>query len=195
MIFASNNTDKISQVKKFLPKFNIVGLKEYGVDVDVVEDANTFEGNAIKKAKEIYNLTGEEVIADDSGLCIDLFDGWPGVLTHRFLGENSTEKQRNQYILKKMKDVPISKRGCKVECAIAYCDKRGKITLFMGEFKSKISFKQQGKNFFGFDSIVYADKTYTKTIADFTDEEKLKINARSKALKKLNKFLLQQRSI
>ena len=85
MIFASNNKGKITEVKKILKGFEIYSLKEKDIAVDVVEDENTFEGNATKKAKEIYNLAKEETIADDSGLCINCLNGYPGVMTHRFL--------------------------------------------------------------------------------------------------------------
>ena len=188
MIFASNNKNKINQLKEFLQDNNVVGLKEFGLDIDVIEDGETFEANAVKKAKEIYEVSGQPTLADDSGLCIDIFNGWPGVYTHRFLGENSTEQERNAHILTKMKDIPLKKRNCSVVCVIAYCDKQGKITTFKGEFKSKISLEERGENFFGFDSIVYKDKKHKETIADLSNEEKLKINARSLALEKFKKF-------
>ena len=91
MIFASNNKNKIEQVKEYAGE-DIKGLKEAGIDIDVEEDGKTFEENAVKKAKEIFKIANVEVIADDSGLCIDALDGWPGVMTHRFLGEEATEE-------------------------------------------------------------------------------------------------------
>ena len=193
MIFASNNKDKIKQVKEYLGD-NVYGLRQYGIDIDVVEDAETFEGNAIKKAQEIYNLTKQPVVADDSGLSIKEFDGWPGVYTHRFLGDNASSSDRNKYILEKMKDLPLEKRDCAVVCVLAYIDEKGKLYTFKGEFKSKISFKEEGNNFFGFDSIVYCDNSYTKTLAHLTDEQKLSINARGLALEKLKDFMDKQNS-
>ena len=77
------------------------GLKEKGINIDVEEDGQTFEENAIKKAVSIYELTGEAVVADDSGLQIDYFEGWPGVYTHRFI-PSSTAEERNEAILEKM---------------------------------------------------------------------------------------------
>lgn len=187
VIFASNNKDKIEQVKTYLGK-DVVGLKEYGVFVDVEENADTFIGNALKKAREIYELTHKPVVADDSGLCIDALDGWPGVYTHRFLGENSTESERNQEILRRMEGVPTDKRTCHVICALVYIDADGKEHCFIGQFDSLITLEEKGENNFGFDSIVYADKDCTKTIAELTNEEKLKINARGFALKQLSEY-------
>ena len=189
MIFASNNKNKISQVKQFLHPIEIKGLLEAGIEIDVDEDQPTFAKNAAKKALEIYNLTHEEVIADDSGLCINAFDGWPGVLTHRFLGENANEHDRNNYIIDKIKSLEPSERGCTIECAIAYVDKNGKLEIFEGKFNGYIATKELGDNYFGFDSIVYIDEEQTTTIAMLSDEEKLKINARSLALNNLKSFL------
>lgn len=193
MIFASNNQNKIRELKKYFKDYQIKGLKESGLDIDIDEDQPTFAGNASKKAMEIYNLTHEPVIADDSGLCIDAFDGWPGVMTHRFLGD-STPYERNEYILNKMKNLKDNQRGCTVECVIAYVDKNGKLHIFEGKFKSSIAHAQQGENYFGFDSIVYTDNTKTKTMAMLTDEQKLKINARSLALQQLQDFINSQKN-
>ena len=172
MIFASNNNNKIEQVKQYLTGFEIKGLKESGIDIDINEDQPTFVGNASKKAMEIYNLTKQPVIADDSGLCIDEFNGWPGVATHRFL-ENSTASSRNEYILEKMKDIPNNKRTCSVECAIAYVDQNGKLYVFEGKFNGYITTEQKGDNFFGFDSIVAFDESLEQTFAMLNDEQKL----------------------
>jgi len=188
VIFASNNKDKIKQVKAYLGK-DVVGLREYGVFVDVEEDADTFLGNALKKAREIYELTHQPVVADDSGLCIDALDGWPGVYTHRFLGENATEEERNQEILRRMEGIPMEDRTCHVMCALVYIDENGKEHVFIGKFDSKIALEEKGENKFGFDSIVYADDSQTNTIADLSNEEKLKINARGFALKQLQEHL------
>ena len=95
MIFATTNKGKLKQLKNLVgAKIKIEGLNERGLNVDIEEDGRTFEENAIKKATVIHKLTGEAVLADDSGLCIDYFDGWPGVYTHRFL-PNSTAEERH----------------------------------------------------------------------------------------------------
>ena len=150
---------------------------------------NQYTYNQERNIYNCINTEKAEVIADDSGLCIDALDGWPGVFTHRFLGEDATEQERNEFILEKMKDLPLEKRGCSIICVIAYVDENGELHTFTGEFKSKISFEQTGDNFFGFDSIVYKDEECKETIASLSNEEKLKINARSLALQQLQQFL------
>lgn len=82
MIIATNNQGKINEIKKIFHEYEINSLKEKGLNVDVLEDQDTFLGNAKKKAKEIYEIIHEETIADDSGLCIKALDGFPGIMTH-----------------------------------------------------------------------------------------------------------------
>ena len=102
MIFASNNKGKIKEIKSIFIDEEIISLKEANVDIEVEEDADSFYGNALKKAKEIYKITNIPVIADDSGICIDAFDGWPGVLTHRFAGEEASDEDRNNLMIEKV---------------------------------------------------------------------------------------------
>lgn len=184
MIFATNNLDKLKQLKDLAPMLNIVGLKEYGIDIDIEEDGKTLEENAIKKALTIYNQTKQSVVADDSGLFIDYFEGWPGVYTHRFI-PNSTASERNQAIIEKMANLDDDLRGARVVCVLAVCDKEGAIFTFKGEFKCSIAKQEKGENFFGFDSITLLPDG--RTVAELTDQEKEKVNARSMAFEKLIK--------
>ena len=105
IVVATNNEGKLKEIREILKNYQLVSLKDINCNIEVDEDKNTFEGNAKKKAKEISEKVNMPCIADDSGLCIDKYDGWPGVHTARFLGENSTSKQRNEYILEKMKNL------------------------------------------------------------------------------------------
>ena len=189
MIFASNNKDKITQIKDILGE-NVVSLKEKNIVVDVEEDGQTFEDNAVKKAVEIHKLTGECVMADDSGLMIKYFDGWPGVHTHRFLGENASASERNECILSKMSNVDDELRDAKVVCVLALCDKEGKVFTARGEMKCKISHAQRGDNFFGFDSIV--ELSDGRTLAQLTNEEKEKFNARKLACIKMQEIIKKE---
>ncbi len=184
MIIATNNKGKIREIKEILKDYDIYSLKDKGIDIDVVEDQNTFYGNAYKKAKEIYELTNEPVIADDSGLCIDVLEGWPGVLTHRFLGEKATDEERNKAIIDKVKN--SSNRYAKVVCNMVYFD--GVRTLIgVGEIKGTISLEIRGENGFGFDPIFELDNG--KTLAELSSEEKNKVSARYLALVDLKEKL------
>ncbi len=186
ILFATTNKGKLNQAKTYFGENNIVGQKEYGIDIDVDETGTTFEENAILKAKAIGEITNEIVIADDSGLEIEKYNGWPGVYSHRFLGENCTTKERNDYILEKMKDLPYDERKCTIKCVIAVYIK-GEIKTFVGEFHSHILTERIGDNNFGFDEIVETENG--KSFACLTNEEKLKINARGLALKKASEYI------
>ena len=182
MIYATNNKGKIKQLTNLCTDIKLYTLKESNINIDVEEDGKTFEENAIKKAVEIYKITKKSVVGDDSGLCIDYFDGWPGVYTHRFI-PNSTEEERNDAIIEKMVNIDEDLRTAKITCVLALCDVNGKVYTFKGEVPCKIVHKQRGDNFFGFDAIV--ELSNGKTLAELTDEEKIKVNARSIAFKKM----------
>lgn len=184
MIFATNNKGKLEEIRKILKDYEIYSLKDKGIDVDVKEDADTFVGNATKKAKEIYELTKEETIADDSGLCINALNGFPGVMTHRFLGDNSTKEERNNYLLNKMKD--YDDRSAQVICCLVYCNGKD-IKISEGILEGKIAKECRGDDGFGFDEIFELENG--KTLAELSKEEKNKISARALAAKQLIKKL------
>ena len=175
---------EVEEIKQILKDYNLLSLKDIGCKVNVDEDGKTFEENAIKKAKEISKITNMPCIADDSGLCIDVLNGWPGVHTARFLGENATDEDRNNYILEKMKNE--KNRSAKVVCAIAYYYKEDTIVV-RGEIEGKIPKEKRGENGFGFDSIFELENE--KTLAELTNEEKNKVSSRKIALEKLKEKL------
>ena len=184
MIIATNNKGKIREIKEIFSNYELYSLKDKGIDIDVVEDQDTFYGNALKKAKEIYEITKEAVIADDSGLCIEELDGWPGVLTHRFLGEDATDEERNKAIIDKVKDLDSKK--AKVVCNMVYYD--GDNTLVgVGEIEGNITSELRGTNGFGFDPIF--ELSNGKTLAELSPLEKNKVSARYLALIDLKKKL------
>lgn len=190
IIFATHNENKLKQVKQVLKDFEVVGPSEIGITEEIEETANSYRGNAELKARAIHNLTKEVCIADDSGLSIDAFDGWPGVQTHRFLGENSTRDQRNDVILTKLKG--IRNRDCTVICSICLIDKQGNVQFKEGTFDTEVALEKKGQNKFGFDEIlIYKDG---KTLAEVSDDEKLKVNARSVAITKLLPNLYELKS-
>lgn len=172
MIFASNNKGKIKEIKSIFKDEEIISLKEANVEIDVIEDADSFYGNALKKAKEIFELTNIPVIADDSGICIDAFDGWPGVLTHRFAGEEATDEERNAIMLDKVNTQ--DNKNAKVICNLVYYDGK-EIVVGEGILKGTIV-SPRGTNGFGFDPIFELESG--KTLAELTSEEKNITSAR-----------------
>lgn len=184
MIFASNNAGKLKEVKEIFKDYEIYSLKEKNINIDVVEDGATFYENALKKAKEIYKLTHEPVIADDSGLCIKALEGFPGVLTHRFLGDNATDEDRNVELINRVKS--LEDKTATVECNIVYYD--GNTTLVgLGILCGKIVNSPRGTNGFGFDPIFELNNG--KTLAELTFEQKNEVSARRLALDDLLKKL------
>ena len=186
MIFASNNKGKLKEIKSIFGEDNIVSLKEANIDIDVVEDANSFYGNALKKAKEIYEISKTPVIADDSGLCIDALEDWPGVMTHRFAGEDKTDEEINEAILERCSS--LNDKSAKVVCNLVYYDGTN-IIVGEGIIKGTIV-NPRGTNGFGFDPIF--ELNTGKTLAELTSEEKNQCSARYLAAINLNKKLTEK---
>ena len=186
IVIASNNKGKVKEIKQILNNYELLTLKEVNCNIEVEEDQETFEGNSLKKAKKISEATNMPCIADDSGLCIDVFDGWPGVYTARFLGENATQEERNDAILEKMKEFKDNERTARVKCVMTYYD-NGIFKIGKGEMKGKISKEPRGDNGFGFDPIFELEDG--RTYAELTAEEKNLVSHRKMALENLKKQL------
>lgn len=186
IVVATNNSGKMKEIKEILKNYELLSLKDINCELQVEEDQETFEGNSKKKAKEIGNLTHMPCIADDSGLCIEALDGWPGVNTARFLGEESTPTQRNEAILEKMKDLKEEERKAKVVCVMTYYE-NGEFIIAKGEVEGKIAKEPKGENGFGFDPIFEIENG--KTYAQLSEKEKNLISHRKRALENLEKQL------
>ncbi len=186
ILIATNNQGKVKEIKEILKDYKLLTLKDVNCQIEVEEDGKTFEENAIKKAKEISKITNLPCIADDSGICIEILDNWPGVHTARFLGKEATAQERNQAILDRLKDRRGTERNVKFVCVIAYAS-NDKVFTTKGEISGKIANKPKGKNGFGFDSIFELDSG--KTLAELTDKEKNNLSSRKLALEKLKEKL------
>lgn len=181
IIMASGNKGKIKEAQEILKEYKIIPMKEIGVEIDVEEDQETFEGNAIKKSETIAKeLKGKMCIADDSGIEIEYLDGFPGVYTKRW--HAGTDRERNLAIIEKLKDVPREKRKIKFVTAMAISD--GNNTISSVEcIEGYVAENVRGDNGFGFDEIFELENG--KTLAELSDEEKNEISARRKALEDL----------
>ncbi len=173
MILATNNKGKLREVREILNDYEILSLKDAKIDIEVEEDQNTFYGNALKKAQEIYMITGMPVIADDSGLIIDALENWPGVLTHRFLGDKANDDDRNRALIARADS--LDNRQATVVCVLVYYD--GENTLVgEGKIHGQISKNIRGENGFGFDAIF--ELSDGRTLAELTPKEKNTKSAR-----------------
>lgn len=186
IVVATNNQGKLREIRQILKNYELLSLKDINCEIEVDENQETFEGNSKKKAEEISKLTNMPCIADDSGLCIEIFNDWPGVYTGRFLGENETPAKRNKAILEKMRNLKGEERKAKVVCVITYF-KNGKFITVKGEIEGSIAKEARGENGFGFDPIF--ELKNGKTYAQLSEKEKNEISHRKKALEKLKKQL------
>ena len=184
MIIATNNKGKLEEIRKILTDYKIYSLKDKNINVEVIEDRDSFLENAKKKAKEIYDISHEETIADDSGLCINCLEGFPGVMTHRFLGDNATDRMRNEYLINKVNK--YEDRSAKVVCYLVYYNGEKEI-VGKGILNGFISKEYRGNNGFGFDEIFELPNGLT--LAELSQDEKNSVSARSLAIKDLKKKL------
>lgn len=191
LIIATNNQGKVKEIKQiFKGEFlNIVSLSDENLNINVVEDGQTFMENAIKKANAVYEITKTPSLADDSGICVDALNGEPGIFSARFAGEHTTDEENNQKLIALMKDISEDKRGAKYVCAVALkLDEHTIITAY-GELRGKIICDARGENGFGYDPYFYLEE-FGQTTAQIPSELKNEISHRACALKNLRKKLV-----
>lgn len=181
IILAFNNKDKVKEVKEILKGYDIISMKEAGIDVDIEENGTTFEENALIKARAIMKLTGQITMADDSGLEIDYLNKAPGVYSARFMGHDTSYDIKNKALIQKLEGVKGSDRSGRFVCAIAVCFPDGREIVKRGTMEGLIAEEIKGDNGFGYDPIVYLPE-YGKTSGELAPEEKNKISHRGKAL-------------
>lgn len=187
LIVASNNEHKISEIKRILKEFpiNILSLKEAGINIDVEENGNTFMENAHIKAEEIYKIVNDAmVIADDSGLMVDILNGEPGVYSARYAGEHGNDEKNNKKLLKNLNGIKFEDRKAKFVCAMELIVDDKKTISVEGEVHGYIIENLCGEDGFGYDPLFYIPQ-FEKTFAQMSMDEKNKISHRGKALKKL----------
>ncbi len=191
IIFATSNEGKMKEIRLIMQDsgYEVVSLKEAGISADIIEDGTTFEENAVIKATAIAKLTGELAMADDSGLEVDYMDKAPGIYSARFLGEDTSYDIKNNYILDKLKDVPLEERSARFVCAIALAGPDGTARTKRATIEGYIGYEIRGENGFGYDPIFMVPE-YDKTTAELSIEEKNKISHRAKALIAMKEELL-----
>ena len=191
IIFATGNAGKMREIKEILGDIGleILSMKEAGLDADIVEDGNTFEENALIKARAIGELCDDIVLADDSGLEVDYLDKAPGIYSARFMGEDTSYDIKNQAIIDKLEGVPDDKRTARFVCAVAAVLPSGKELVTRGTIEGIIGYEIVGENGFGYDPIFYVPE-YGCTTAQMTPEQKNEISHRGSALRKVKSELI-----
>lgn len=190
IIFATKNAGKVKELKLMLEELDaeVVTMTEAGIDIDVVEDGETFEDNAIKKAKEIMQVSGCIVLSDDSGLEVDYLNKQPGVYSARFMGEGTSYDIKNQKILEMLRDVPDEKRTARFVSVIAAAFPDGRTVTTRGTIEGIIAHEAKGENGFGYDPIFYVPELGMHT-AQMDIEQKNRISHRGKALREMKEKL------
>ncbi len=193
LIFATGNEGKMREIRMILADtgYEILSLKEAGIDVDIDENGTTFEENAIIKARTIMEMTGELVLADDSGLEVDAMDKEPGIHSARFAGHDTSYDIKNQMILDKLIGVPDEKRTARFVCAIAAAFPDGRIETCRGTMEGRIGYEIKGTNGFGYDPIFYLPE-FDCTSAQLTPEQKNSISHRGNALRRIRKLIMNE---
>jgi XTP/dITP diphosphohydrolase len=190
IVFASGNEGKVKEIREMLEGMDIelVSLKDYAGVPEIVEDQNTFPGNALKKAKIISQFTGETVLADDSGLSVDVLGGEPGIYSARYAGEKATDDDNIDLLLSRLKDIPQERRTAFFCCALVLYKPDGSYDCFESKWPGIIIDERRGDNGFGYDPVFFVPEL-EKTAAQLPPQIKNKVSHRGQAFAKLKKAL------
>jgi XTP/dITP diphosphohydrolase len=186
LIFATNNQHKVEEIRAALPAdFDILTLKEAGIDIDIPEPHDTLEANAKEKATTIFHMTNTSCFSEDTGLEVDALNGEPGVRSARYAGEDKSFQNNIEKLLFGLKDIETRQAQFRtVICLIV----EGNIEFFEGVCTGRILETQKGNEGFGYDPIFVPDGA-EKTFAEMSMEEKNQYSHRRKAVDKLVSFL------
>jgi len=188
-VLATRNSHKAIELKRILEELELdcelLTVSDFPGAPEVEETEDTFEGNALLKARALANFTGLAAIADDSGICVDALDGNPGVLSARWSGATENIDRANlELVLEQIKGVPPERRGAKFVCAAVAVFPQGKELVAVGEMFGNLLDAPTGENGFGYDPI-FVPTGFTKTTAEMSASEKDAISHRGKALNQL----------
>lgn len=190
LIFATGNADKLREFKEMLDPeaFEIMTMKEAGVDIEIEETGKTFEENARIKARAVAAHVDGIVIADDSGLVVDALGGEPGVYSSRYMGEDTPYEEKNAKIIERLRGLPQERRTARFVCALDVMLPNGEEQTVTGVMKGYIGEKPMGENGFGYDPIFYVEPQNVST-AFLSPEEKNAISHRGQALRAVKRIV------
>ncbi|RUL85041.1 RdgB/HAM1 family non-canonical purine NTP pyrophosphatase [Tautonia sociabilis] len=168
-----------------LARLEVLTLDAFPDAPEVIEDAETFAGNARKKASETARALGRWVLADDSGLAVDALGGAPGVYSARYAGQHGDDEANNRKLLDALRDVPDDRRGAAFVCALALSDPTGAIRLEAdGECRGRIAREARGGGGFGYDPLFLIPE-YHKTFGELSTLVKHQLSHRARAFQRL----------
>jgi len=191
LVFATGNQGKMREIRDIMSDsgYEIVSMKEAGVNPEIEEDGKTFEENAMIKARAVSKLLPNDlVLADDSGLEVDALGGEPGIYSARYLGHDTPYSVKNADIIRRLEGKEGAERSARFVCAIAAVFPDGKEKCVRATIEGQIGFEEKGEHGFGFDPIFYVPELGCTT-AEIPESEKNKISHRGKALKLMKEEL------
>ncbi len=193
IVLATRNKKKVEEIRRITSgmPIKVLALDDFPQCPETIEDRDTFEGNASKKASEVALCSGKPALADDSGLEVDALGGKPGVLSARYApdAESGNDPRNYQKLLKDMDSVPAQSRTARFVCCMALAFPDGRIRTFFGYAEGHISLEPRGQKGFGYDPIFLPDG-FDRTFAEMTASEKDRLSHRGKAIEKLAEFLV-----
>lgn len=196
IILATSNPDKAIELKKLLNHdFEVVTMKDLGIDIDIIEDGKTFKENALIKVRTLNQLiVGRDgiIIGDDSGLSVDALGGKPGVYSARYAGDKVTYQDNNDKLLKEMEAVPDDQRGAEFITVVAILFPEGKEVICQGIVRGRIARDFIGRGGFGYDPLFIHEKT-GRSYGEMSDDEKNAISHRAIAIQMVKEVLLKNK--
>ena len=190
IVLASHNLNKAQEIQMLLGnQFHVIPQQAFDIP-PIEETGSTFEENALLKAKAVYDIIGLPVIGDDSGLEVVALNNQPGVYSSRFAGDNASDDDNIDKLLKKMHNIPTEKRTARFRCVVAFlgAGNLNQPIFFVGEWEGYIAKKRAGKSGFGYDPI-FVDLQSKLSAAELNSDQKNKISHRGKAIQSLKCYL------
>jgi XTP/dITP diphosphohydrolase len=191
LMLASSNAGKVAELRLLLGKYldlsqiSLLTPRDWPTALpEVDEDGTTFAENALLKARALANATGLIALADDTGLCVDALGGRPGLHSARWAGPNTTDGERNTFLLAEMRDVPAEKRQARFVCVVALASPDGQFATAEGLCRGVILIEPVGNGGFGYDPLFLLPK-FQRTMAQLTAEEKNEVSHRAGAISKI----------
>lgn len=190
IIFATGNADKVKEIRMIMEDtgMEVISMKEAGIRIDIEENGQSYEENALIKARAVAEYADATVMADDSGLEIDYLNKEPGIHSARYLGEDTSYRIKNQNLIDRLAGVPDEERTARFVCAIAAVLPDGRELTTRATIEGRIGYEEKGCHGFGYDPIFYVPE-FGKTTAELTEEEKNQVSHRGKALRLMKEEL------
>ena len=190
IVFATGNAGKIKEIRMIMEDtgLEVVSMKDAGIQLDIEENGQSYEENALIKARAVAAYTKDIVMADDSGLEIDALNKEPGIYSARYLGEDTPYSVKNANLIQRLEGVADDARTARFVCAIAAVLPDGRELTTQATIEGRIGYEEKGQNGFGYDPIFFVPQ-FGKTTAELTEEEKNQVSHRGKALELMKEEL------